>query len=135
MRQYRLGSAGDGEPLQAKLVADAEMPKPQAGQVLVRVKACSLNYRDLLMLAGQSGSGGGGSVVPLSDGAGEVAAVGEGVTQFAVGDQVAGCFFHNVAQFGRGKWLGQKIELPQIVRQGVFEFGRYRWTVREYAAQ
>ena len=93
MRQYRLESAGDGEPLQAKLVADAEMPKPQAGQVLVRVKACSLNYRDLLMLAGQSGSGGGGSVVPLSDGAGEVAAVGEGVTQFAVGDQVAGCFF------------------------------------------
>jgi NADPH:quinone reductase-like Zn-dependent oxidoreductase len=93
MKQYRLESTGESAPLAAQLVADAERPEPGEGEVLVRVRACSLNYRDLLMLAGQSGSGGGGSVVPLSDGAGEVAAVGEGVTEFAVGDRVAGCFF------------------------------------------
>ena len=93
MRQYRLASTGEGEPLQALMHADVEVPEPQSGEVLVRVRACSLNYRDLLMLAGQSGSGGGGSVVPLSDGAGEVAAVGAGVEEFSVGDRVAGCFF------------------------------------------
>lgn len=93
MRQYRLESAGDGETLQVKMSAAVEAAQPQDGEVLVKVKACSLNYRDLLMLAGQSGSGGGGSVVPMSDGAGEVVAVGEGVTRVSVGDRVAGCFF------------------------------------------
>jgi NADPH:quinone reductase-like Zn-dependent oxidoreductase len=93
MKQYRLESGGEGQPLQVQLVEGAEVAQPQAGEVLIRVRACSLNYRDLLMLAGQSGSGGGGSVVPISDGAGEVAAIGNGVTQFAVGERVAGCFF------------------------------------------
>ncbi len=95
MQQYRLepDPNSDAAALAAQLFSDAEKPEPKAGEVLIRVRACSLNYRDLLMLAGQSGSGGGGSVVPLSDGAGEVAAIGTGVTQFAVGDRVAGCFF------------------------------------------
>lgn len=95
MQQYRLepDPISDSGTLAAQIFRDAEKPEPQIGEVLIRVRACSLNYRDLLMLAGQSGSGGAGSVVPLSDGAGEIVAVGEGVTQFAVGDRVAGCFF------------------------------------------
>jgi NADPH:quinone reductase-like Zn-dependent oxidoreductase len=58
----------------------------------VRVRARSLNYRDLMVLKG----GGRGptkiGVIPLSDGAGEVAAVGEGVTRVKIGDRIAGCF-------------------------------------------
>ena len=70
------------------------MPSAGANQVLVRVHATSLNRRDLLMLNNQYGPGGsadGG--IPLSDGAGEVIAVGPGVTRFRVGDRVAGIFF------------------------------------------
>jgi NADPH:quinone reductase-like Zn-dependent oxidoreductase len=62
------------------------------GEVRVRVRAVSLNYRDLIALrnlAGRKVSG----VVPLSDGAGEVVELGEGVTRFEVGQKVAGCFF------------------------------------------
>ena len=58
----------------------------------MRVRASSLNYRDLMVLKG----GGRGptkiGVVPLSDGAGEVAAVGEGVMRVKIGDRIAGCF-------------------------------------------
>jgi NADPH:quinone reductase-like Zn-dependent oxidoreductase len=60
------------------------------------VRAVSLNQRDLLVMRGQYGAGGGGDMhgrIPLSDGAGEVVAVGPGVTRVAVGDRVAGIFF------------------------------------------
>jgi NADPH:quinone reductase-like Zn-dependent oxidoreductase len=65
-------------------------------QILVRVRAVSLNQRDLLVTRAQYGGTGGGSMagkVPLSDGAGEVVAVGAGATRFRVGDRVAGIFF------------------------------------------
>src|ERR1700739_3439468 len=68
--------------------------RPRAGpnEVLMRVRASSLNYRDLMVLKG----GGRGptklGVIPLSDGAGDVAAIGEGVTRVKVGDRIAGCF-------------------------------------------
>jgi NADPH:quinone reductase-like Zn-dependent oxidoreductase len=59
----------------------SEDPRPGLKEVLMRVRASSLNYRDLMVLKG----GGRGptkiGVVPLSDGAGEVAAIGEGVTR------------------------------------------------------
>jgi NADPH:quinone reductase-like Zn-dependent oxidoreductase len=73
-----------------------EVPRPEAGpnEVLVRVRASSLNRRDLMMLNNQYGPGGSaGGGIPLSDGAGEVIAVGDDVTRFAVGDRVAGIFF------------------------------------------
>lgn len=68
---------------------------PGSGEIVVGVSARSLNYRDLLMLRGQSASSAGGGVVPLSDGAGTVVAVGDEVTEFAVGDRVTGCFFRD----------------------------------------
>jgi hypothetical protein len=66
---------------------------------LIRVRAVSLNYRDILLVTGRYGfSTPAPDLIPVSDGAGEVAAVGEGVTRFAVGDRVAGIFSQS--------WLG-----------------------------
>jgi NADPH:quinone reductase-like Zn-dependent oxidoreductase len=63
--------------------------------VLVRVHAVSLNYRDLMTVKGTYNPRLALPRIPLSDGAGEVAAVGAGVTRFAVGDRVAGIFMQN----------------------------------------
>ncbi|WP_448044272.1 zinc-dependent alcohol dehydrogenase family protein [Bradyrhizobium liaoningense] len=60
--------------------------------MLVRIKAASLNYRDLLILRGQLGKAREG-LIPFSDGAGEVAAVGAEVTRWRVGDRVAPLFY------------------------------------------
>ncbi|HEY4416615.1 MAG TPA: NAD(P)-dependent alcohol dehydrogenase [Verrucomicrobiae bacterium] len=71
-----------------------EIPQPRAGagQVLVRVRANALNYRDLMIADGRYGKI-KPPLIPLSDGAGEVAAVGEGVSRWKAGDRVAGIFF------------------------------------------
>ena len=91
IRQYQFDPADGGYRLVQK-----EVPQPVAGrnEVLVRVRATSLNRRDIYMLSdnyGSSGNAAGG--IPLSDGAGEVIAIGDGVTRFDVGDRVAGIFF------------------------------------------
>jgi NADPH:quinone reductase-like Zn-dependent oxidoreductase len=67
-------------------------PVPGPGQALVRVRACSLNYRDLAVQRGAYGAGVKPPLIPLSDGAGEVVAVGPGVTRVQPGDRVAGIF-------------------------------------------
>ncbi|MGI9259577.1 MAG: zinc-dependent alcohol dehydrogenase family protein [Gammaproteobacteria bacterium] len=85
-RQYQLEHGTSA--LQLRL-HEIDQPVPAAGEVLVRVRAVSLNHRDLSILSRQALSG----RVPTSDGAGVVIAVGRGVTQFAVGDRVAGTFF------------------------------------------
>jgi len=91
IRRYEFAPTGDGFELALR-----EVPMPVAGprQVLVRVHATSLNRRDVLMLNGQYGrSGDVAGTIPLSDGAGEVIAVGADVERFRVGDRVAGIFF------------------------------------------
>jgi NADPH:quinone reductase-like Zn-dependent oxidoreductase len=73
-----------------------DVPMPVAGphEVLVRVYATALNRRDVLMLQGRYGlSGDVAGTIPLSDGAGEVIAVGADVERFRVGDRVTGIFF------------------------------------------
>jgi len=69
-------------------------PVPGAGQVTVRMRAASLNYRDLLTVQGKGGAY-KLPLVPFSDGAGEIVAVGEGVTRVAVGDRVCPMFFQS----------------------------------------
>ncbi len=74
-------------------VALVELDKPEAGpgEVLVNIKAVSLNFRDLGIIAGQYFGGPvAKDTVLCSDGAGEVVAVGDGVSRFKVGDKVAG---------------------------------------------
>ena len=94
MRSYvlRAGSAS----LDDLAMIEGDEPRPGPGEVLVRVRACSLNYRDQAVVTGNYF---GGKVphdqVPLSDGAGEVVEIGAGVTRFAAGDRVGSTFFLN----------------------------------------
>ncbi len=66
-------------------------PKPGPGEVLVRVRASSLNYHDFVVVMGGIPTPDGR--IPMSDGAGEVVAVGDGVTKWKVGDKVLSLFF------------------------------------------
>jgi NADPH:quinone reductase-like Zn-dependent oxidoreductase len=70
-------------------------PAPGPGMALIRVHAVSLNYRDLLMVRGHYDPKLQMPRIPLSDGAGEVVAVGTGVTRFKPGDRVVGLFLQN----------------------------------------
>jgi NADPH:quinone reductase-like Zn-dependent oxidoreductase len=91
IRQYQFEPGANGYQLIVK-----QVPRPVAGanEVLVRVRATSLNRRDIYILNDQYGPGGSAAgAIPLSDGAGEVIAIGDGVTRFEVGDRVAGIFF------------------------------------------
>jgi NADPH:quinone reductase-like Zn-dependent oxidoreductase len=74
--------------------AERPDPKPGPREVLIRVRATSLNYRDQMVVTGNYFGGPvTRNLIPLSDGAGEVAAVGPGVTRFKTGDRVMGTFF------------------------------------------
>lgn len=85
MKAYRLTVGGGLDGIRME---DAPDPAPARGEVVMRVRATSLNYRDL-MLARASRD----AVVPLSDGAGEIVAVGDAVHGLAAGDRVSSCFF------------------------------------------
>ena len=69
-----------------------EPGSPAAGEVLVQIKAASLNYRDLGIVRGGYPRNDTRPVVPLSDGAGKVLAIGDGVTEWAIGDRVMPSF-------------------------------------------
>ena len=103
MEAYRIDRFGSVDGIVLRSSPD---PRPGLREVLMRVRASSLNYRDLMILKG----GGRGptkiGVVPLSDGAGEVAAIGEGVTRVKIGDRIAGCF--------RTRWFGGSIKLDYL---------------------
>jgi NADPH:quinone reductase-like Zn-dependent oxidoreductase len=92
MRVYQLPQATG---IDALVELDLPTPKPGPRQVLVKVAACSLNYRDLAIALGTYRMPIKPSLVPLSDGTGEV---GAGVTRVKVGDRVASCFFQ--------RWIG-----------------------------
>jgi NADPH:quinone reductase-like Zn-dependent oxidoreductase len=67
-------------------------PRPGPGQVLVRLRAASLNYRDLLTVEGKYNPKQRLPLIPCSDGAGEVVEIGQGVTRVRPGDRVCGAF-------------------------------------------
>jgi NADPH:quinone reductase-like Zn-dependent oxidoreductase len=96
MRAYQLSKGGAG--IDALAQVERPDPKPAHRQVLVKVKACSLNFRDLGIVRGSYRMPVRENVIPLSDGAGEVIEVGAGVSRVKVGDHVAGNFFQ--------RWVG-----------------------------
>ncbi|SDW80247.1 alcohol dehydrogenase [Marinococcus luteus] len=96
-RAFRLREPGSIENLE---MAEESMPKVQRGEVLVRVKATSLNYRDLAMVEGGYPGELRENLVQLSDGAGEIVEAGEDVRRFRIGDRVAGNFTR--------EWFGGK---------------------------
>jgi NADPH:quinone reductase-like Zn-dependent oxidoreductase len=98
MRAYRIDSP---EGVQALKIVNLPEPTPGPGEVLIAVKACSLNYRDSLLIQGGYPRNRTYPVIPLSDGAGEVVAIGPGVTRFKVGDRVAANFMRD--------WIGGPI--------------------------
>lgn len=94
MRAWQL--AAGATSLADLTLVQVPTPEPGPGEVAIRVHACSLNYRDQAIVRGvYMGGPVPAPITPLSDGAGEVIALGAGVTRFAVGDRVAGTFFQN----------------------------------------
>lgn len=103
MRAYRFDSFASLDELRLREEPD---PTPQRGEVLVRVHAVSLNFRDLAMLRGRYPRPCLPGLIPTSDGAGEVVAVGEGVRAFKPGDRVMGAF--------HPRWFGG--EMPSTIQ-------------------
>ncbi len=81
--QYRMG-----EPISALRIVDLPMPVAGPGQVLVKMHAAALNFRDILVVTGQFPRSQQEVIIPLCDGAGEVVEVGSGVTTLKPGDRV-----------------------------------------------
>ena len=88
----------DGFGLDHLRVAERPDPTPGHGQVMVSMRAVSLNYRDILTVTGLYNPRQGLPLVPCSDGVGEVVAVGEGVSRFKLGDRIAAVFCQ--------RWIG-----------------------------
>jgi alcohol dehydrogenase len=102
MRAYRFDSFGGLDELRMREEAD---PQPQRGEVLVRVRAVSLNFRDIAMLRGRYPRRCVPGLIPVSDAAGEIVAIGEGVEAFKEGDRVIGAF--------HPRWFGG--EMPSTI--------------------
>ncbi len=122
---YRRVEIGAQQGIAALRVVDSSAPAPAPGEVLVATRAAALNYRDLLFTEGRYGGDQPETRVPLSDGAGDVVAVGDGVQGFAVGDRVTAPHFLNwidgsfgpaatAADVGisRDGWLSELVLLP-----------------------
>ena len=90
MQAYEIGAASG---LDTYRLVTRQMPKAGPGQVLVRMRAASLNFRDILLATGKYlFEADVEHMVPLSDGAGEVVEIGQGASYFKTGDRVAGIF-------------------------------------------
>ena len=92
-------------------LVDRDTPKPRDREILVRMKAASLNYRDYMVAKGAYNPKMKRPMVPLSDGAGVVEEIGPGVTRFKKGDRVAPCFMQ--------KW----VEGPPTKEKGASALG------------
>jgi NADPH:quinone reductase-like Zn-dependent oxidoreductase len=104
MKLYRFPRAAGIDTLELR---DEPTPKPGRGQILVRMRAASLNYRDLGVASGRSARGPApANLIPLSDGAGDVMETGPDVTRFKPGDRVAGLFMQS--------WFGGDMEPDHV---------------------
>ena len=122
MRKWQLTS-GSATPL---TVEEAPSRAPEPGAARIRVRAASLNFRDLLARRGTYPMAGDRPVVPLSDGAGDVVAVGPDVNRVAAGDRVTATTITNWIDgafdpasaagsigFSVDGWLADEIVLPE----------------------
>lgn len=92
-------------------LAERPEPKPGAGEVVVQMKAATLNYRDLLFVQGTMPFGAQLPIIPISDGCGVVVETGLGVERVTVGDRVCPLFFQN--------WFsGPKVEQGGLISLG-----------------
>lgn len=107
MRAYRFDSFDSLDELRVHEEAE---PRPQRGEVLVRVHAVSLNFRDIAMLRGRYPRKCVPGLIPTSDAAGEIVAVGEGVRALKVGDRVIGAF--------HPRWFGG--EMPSTIASDTY---------------
>jgi NADPH:quinone reductase-like Zn-dependent oxidoreductase len=89
MKAYEIQKFG----LDGLVQVERDEPQPKPGQVLLKMRAISLNYRDFLVVKGLYNPRLKFPLIPISDGVGEVVAVGEGVTRVKVGDRVCNTFF------------------------------------------
>jgi NADPH:quinone reductase-like Zn-dependent oxidoreductase len=96
----------DAFGLDRLVAAERPTPEPGPGQVLLEMKAASLNYRDVLTVAGKYNPRQPLPLIPCSDGVGVVAAVGDGVSRVRAGDRVATLFSQ--------KWWGGRPEYDKI---------------------
>ncbi len=90
MQAYHIEQGGEIDGI---VLREQDRPEPGPGEVVVRVRAMSLNRRDLSIVRGIYPLPARPDVIPLSDGAGEIVAVGSGVRRFALGDRVASTYF------------------------------------------
>ncbi len=90
MRSYHLAKPG---AIDGIVLRERDEPRPGPTQILIRVRAASINRRDMLIITARYPLPAAPDVVPLSDGAGEVVATGDAVTRFAVGDRVTGSYW------------------------------------------
>ncbi len=122
MRQWKVRPNHE-QPL---AMVEAVPRDPGPGEARIRMRAASLNFRDQLLLTGRYPTGGGRPVVPLSDGAGEVIAIGRGVTRVKVGDRVTATTITNWIDgrfdpsmgpgsigFSVDGWLSEEVVLPE----------------------
>ncbi len=92
--------------LEQLLAGERDEPRPGPGQVLLEMKAASLNFRDILTVAGQYNPRQPLPLIPCSDGVGKVVETGAGVSRVAAGDRVATLFCQ--------KWLGGRPEYDKL---------------------
>lgn len=95
MKAYRLSEVRSADPAAALTFSDCADPPELLGhgQVLVRMHAAALNFRDVMIMRGDYAVTAAPGTVPLSDGAGEIAAIGDGVRHLTVGDRVTSTYF------------------------------------------
>ena len=127
MKSYELNQIG----IENLSLVESETPKPKANEVLLKIHAVSLNYRDLMVVKGQYNPRLKFPVVPFSDGAGEVVEVGENVTKWKVGDSVCPIFIQGwiegapsaqkskTALGGGGDWDGVLREFGTFNEEGL----------------
>ncbi len=106
MQTYRLERFSTIDDL---VLHTEDIPQPRANEVLVRVRASSLNFRDLMIVNGHYPMSSEPGHIPLSDSAGEIVEIGNAVTRFKIGDRVANTFFP--------RWFGGRFEMAYAHEQ------------------